>query len=480
MLPFLSWKTQRTLLLRTCLLVAVSIFSGQSTASTSLYSTIIPASVTSPPPQVNAIYSVDLNFDGLKTNPSVLSITLPDGETIAVQRMLFEPRAGYLFADDEDPPNTPPFWPDPNATDDSFSFYWAGSSTVADVVITAINGKIMAYINANSKRFGIEWNQDAGNYWLTEYNLTSFPVDGTPLNQSYISHKKHHSAIPLPPPSTLIPYGTQNPHSLTSLPQLDVLVVYTEDARVDAGGDPGNPNDTAGIDLLIQASIDHANTALINSNVATRIVNFYSAKVDGYEPTSSWVTALPQFRDLQPIQQLRNLVGADLVVGIVKDYTTLQACGVAFVQSHPGCGFPTGTITCSPGAGFSDNAYALVARFCSLWDDTFTHEVGHLLGANHTRASLGSTVVNEIVANGFPEAFAWVSSDNSIKTIMSIEPTTTTRRLYFSNPNITVDGTAIGIANETNNAGVASFLAPNMSEFRQRPDAIFKHGFETQ
>jgi len=53
------------------------------------------------------------------------------------------------------------------------------------------------------------------------------------------------------------------------------------------------------------------------------------------------------------------------------------------------------------GAAFDAFAYWLVATDCAICDDTFTHEIGHLMGGNHTRNQLSPADVSAIVANGF-------------------------------------------------------------------------------
>jgi len=98
------------------------------------------------------------------------------------------------------------------------------------------------------------------------------------------------------------------------------------------------------------------------------------------------------------------------------------------------------------------------------------------LGANHARDELGTTTQNEIINNGFPEAFAW--RQGSFKSLMSITQATLDRRLYFSNPDVFVDGFPTGDSGTANNSATMASLAPAVSIFRQRPDAIFTNGFE--
>ncbi len=54
----------------------------------------------------------------------------------------------------------------------------------------------------------------------------------------------------------------------------------------------------------------------------------------------------------------------------------------------------------------------------------------------------------------------------------------TPRRLYFSNPNVTVNGVPTGDALTMDNAKIIADLSPVMSNYRDRPDLIFANGFD--
>jgi len=265
-------------------------------------------------------------------------------------------------------------------------------------------------------------------------------------------------------------------HTKSNQTVLDVLIVWTEDARVEAGGASGDPNDTNDIEALMVTSIDHANTAMNNSSMNTTLTRFHTAKYNGFVYSGDYLVDLSNLTNNTAIQTLRNQVGADTVIAIIgSDFNQFGACGVANVQTYPGCSSPP-ISGCGVGSNFNSYSYAISTQFCAVWDDTFTHELGHNMGANHVQDELPAGWDASVVGNGFPDAFG--HRTGVFKSIMSITGPTTARRLNFSNPNVQVDGNNTGVLNSRNNAGLIDQLTPVMSNYRTRPDLIFIDGFE--
>jgi len=432
----------------------------------------------SPPPTINAAHTIDVNFDELTNGPDSIQINFPDSSSTTVLKTDFIPLRGYLFVDDDDPPDTPDYWPDPNASLVDFSYKWSGRTTGYQVILTVHNGQIFGYINGSGKRYGIQLRLNGNEYWIVDYNLPNFPARGVDdaivpeesnniqneqEDKTYISHLKSYDLSNKK--ITGLNRGTSQPAVL------DMLIVWQEEARIEAGGSPSDPNDTQGIDLLMITAINHANESLVNSQTNTRVTKFHTAKLIGFSFSGlGFNQDVINFSNLESIKQLRTLVGADIVSGIVEsDFTLFNACGGGFTQT-----IPNGIY--SPGATFSDFAYNLVTQFCAILDDTFVHELGHNMGSNHARDEVGPALVTDIINNGFPDAFAWRSGN--FKSIMSITQQTTDRVLYYSNPNVLVDGIVAGVLNEAYNARVIDQLSPAMALFRSRPDLIFADGFE--
>lgn len=435
----------------------------------------------SPPPAYKAFYNITINFDELQDAPESLTFSLPNGINTTVNVTDFFPRQGYQYFDEEtDLPGTPPFWIPEGTPHEKISYKWSGSNDDYDVLITVHNGILIGIITGNDFRYGMS-RTTTGNYRMYEFDYAFFPptdflepsgqrVLADELNvqnqdETFVSHAKSYDFS-----SDL----TQETRSSAIF--LDALVVWTEEARVEAGGAVGDPNDTEDIEALMVASVDHANTALANSSMNTRLTKFHTAKYNGFVYSGDYETDLENLVINVSIQNLRTQVGADTVIAIIgNDFSQFQVCGIANVQTYPGCS-TTPQAGCASGTAFKEFSYAITTQFCAIWDDTFTHELGHNMGANHVKDELPPDWAASVVSNGYLDAFG--HRTGLFKSIMSITGPTTARRLNFSNPNIQVDGNNTGILNLRNNARVIDLLTPVMSNYYTRPDIIFENGFE--
>lgn len=459
------------------LIAVIEILTTPSVYATDFFDSVEIVGGASPPPVYKAHYDIGVNFDELQDGPSSLTFNLPNGITTTVNVTDFFPRQGYeYFDEDTDPPGTPPFWIEPGTPHEAIGYKWSGSNDDYDVLISVHSGILYGIITGNDFRYGMSRIAN-GNYRMYEFDYEYFPptdileVTSTNINQdlqdqskTFTSHLKSFD------------FSREPANSRSNTTVIDSLIVWTEDARVEAGGDPNNTNDTADIEALMVASIDHANTALANSAMNTRLTKFHTAKYNGFSYSGFYETDLNNLRLNSAINSLRSQVGADTVVAIIgSNFSQFAACGVAYVQTYPGCS-TTPQSNCGVGTNFKDFAYSISTQFCSIWDDTFTHEIGHNMGANHVQDELPSGWVTGVVNNGFPDAFGHRVS--TFKSIMSITGPTTARRLNFSNPNVQVGGNNTGIVNSRNNASVIDQLTPAMSLFGTRPDLIFKNGFE--
>lgn len=424
--------------------------------------------------------------------PETLTIELPNSEFITVTKSEFAYRRGYDFRDEDDPPG-PDVYIIPGFPIDDMSYRWSGGNDDWDVLITVTRGIMYGIITSNSVRYGIS-KVSGGEYALADYNLSAFrPLDGgagTPLpvpqnrdlNQSQsnikdttISHLKSYNFS-----ESLESESNKSNHT-----NIDVLIIWTEDARVEAGGNPGDINDTADIDALMVTAIDHANEALTNSQANTRLTKFHTAKLNGFVyhgsnvfpvPADAFAIDLENLTALSSVQSLRNQVGADVVTAIMApDASVFSPCGVAWVQTYPTCSDLKPDSTCNTGVDFEDFTYNITVQECVLWTDAYTHELGHLMGANHIFSELTTTWRNAVVNNGYPEAFGYTNS--SFRSIMSVT-NVTSRRLNFSNPSVTVNGVVTGVAGSADNTLTIDTLTPTMADYRTRPDLIFENGFE--
>ncbi len=327
------------------------------------------------------------------------------------------------------------------------------------------------------KRYGIQ-RQTSGDYRMADIRPAGFPRCGVGEPPGV----RQPDRVLVPEPDITIdmvrevitPEHSDTPRG-SSVVRVDLLIPWTEQARIDAGGSLGNPNDTTALYDLIQTAVDNAQTAFQNSLTSVRTTRYVTARLTGFSLTGDPIGDLDALHEHPATMVLRNQTGTDLVVAIVQDSgTAFPACGVANVQTVPSCF--SASPGCGPGAAFDAFAYSMVATDCAIWDDSFTHEIGHLMGGNHTRNQLNPTWIAAIVNNGYPDAFAKLVT-GTFASIMSID-FGTPRRLYFSNPDVVVNGVTTGNPGTENNARIVDLLTAAMEHFRDRPELIFANGFQ--
>jgi hypothetical protein len=233
---------------------------------------------------------------------------------------------------------------------------------------------------------------------------------------------------------------------------IDVMVVYTPQARDGAGG-------TAQIQSTIQAAVDITNTAYANSGVDVRL-NLVHVQQIGINDSNNSSTDLNNLRNNSTVQNLRNTHGADLVSMIVESN---GACGIGYVQR-------------TPGASFAPFGFQVTTRSCAVGNLSFAHEFGHNQGCEHDPANGTSPS-----SASYPYAFGHFHS-GAYRTVMSYSNQCTggcARAPYFSNPNVSHQGLATGIANQRENFRTINNTAAIVAAFR--PSAVpFVYGTATR
>lgn len=205
---------------------------------------------------------------------------------------------------------------------------------------------------------------------------------------------------------------------------VDVLVLYTDDARAAAGS-------VTAIDTLISQSIVQTNNAFSNSQVNTQLRLVHSAEVNYTE--AGFDTDLDRLAGttdgfLNEAHTLRDQYGADLVTLLVAQRS---ACGIAFVGNSPQYGFSVINYDCSANL-------------------VMAHELGHNLGAFH------DWFVDEEkgwAPGGQSDNHGWVNYAGNWRTIMAYgdycyrqTPSKTCQRIaYYSNPRLVYNGAPIGL-----------------------------------
>lgn len=224
---------------------------------------------------------------------------------------------------------------------------------------------------------------------------------------------------------------------------VDIMTVYTAAARIGAGG-------TAQIEATAQSAIDISNTALANSDAATRFTLVHTAEVS-YVETGNIGAARNWVRNDPTVNELRDQHAADLVGMLVENGGGF--CGIAFLMGN------------EDPVAFAPNGYQVTARVCAVGNLTYAHEHGHNMGLQHNPE------------NGAPPSqaiFPWSYGhyyNGHYRTVMSYSnpcPAGCVRRPYFSNPDVFFQGLATGIANERDNARTIRLIAPITSQYRVR------------
>ena len=218
--------------------------------------------------------------------------------------------------------------------------------------------------------------------------------------------------------------GSDGPGDDGSL--FDVAVFYTPEATAAAGG-------ASEIQAIVQASIDVTNDAYANSQIVPRLRLVHSAETLQNE-TGDMASQLGALRDqgdglYDEVHSLRDQYAADMVALLCTDGSF---CGIAYLMTNLS-------------NGFASNAFSVSNLGCAVGNRTFPHELGHNEGCAHDRNNAGSAV--------FPFSYGWRwfgNSGDQFRTVMAYSPGA--RVGHFSNPNVTFDGVATGVANSEDNA----------------------------
>ncbi|MBI2926079.1 MAG: hypothetical protein HYY24_10280 [Verrucomicrobia bacterium] len=231
---------------------------------------------------------------------------------------------------------------------------------------------------------------------------------------------------------------------------IDVLVVYTEQARNGAGGEEG-------IRAVIDCSIAEVNAALENSQVRAR-VRLVHRKEIGYKESGEIDEDLEHLtedgeEEFKDVAELRDKFRADLVC--------------MFTETSDGP-YGGGNYMAQVSTDFADQAFSVVQRRFANTYYVLAHELGHNMGCQHDRAN-----VSDIPAGSYNYGHRFVANGLTYRTVMAYQPGLPIP--HYSNPDVSFLGVPTGVPgnqpNAANNAGflnhsvamVAAFRAPAMS-----------------
>jgi hypothetical protein len=239
-----------------------------------------------------------------------------------------------------------------------------------------------------------------GVHSLSEVDQSKFPQEAQPIKPD------------IRPPQTEAPADTCGTDPPTDI---DVMVVYTDDARIAAGG-------TDAIEASIFLAVAETNQSYIDSNIFQRIRLVHMVEVT-YTETGSSSTDLTALRNgsgvFNNVPVLRNTFAADVVVMIVNSF---DACGRGYMMQ-------------SVSNSFESNAYSVVMLSCATGYYSFGHELGHNMGADHdcpNATSTGPYAYNRGYSDTSP-----TSPATPWRTIMSYQTSPVSTRVpYWSNPGV--------------------------------------------
>jgi len=292
------------------------------------------------------------------------------------------------------------------------------------VTLTVRHGVVVGFIQFADRTYVIEPVRGGG-YAEKEINQDLYPeCGGAEFPGETAFHRKD------PDPDVAYDSGAR----------IDVMVMYTPEARDAAGG-------VAAIEATAQAAVDIANTAFDDSNVVTRF-NLVHAAVTTRHDSGDLYADLPWLRDDAGVAALRNAYAADLVSLLVEDGGGY--CGLGYVMRYPS-------------ASFADSAFQVTDRGCAVGNLSWAHEHGHNMGMEHDPAN-GTAPASA----SYPWSFGHFV-DGSYRTVMSYSNQCLygcTRVPHFSNPGVFHAGVATGIADQRDNHRTADLTAPIVANFR--------------
>lgn len=249
------------------------------------------------------------------------------------------------------------------------------------------------------------------------------------------------------------PSGT-NPVSFSTIPPvsspttnrvavIDVMVVYTSEARTGAGG-------TEPMRSLIDLAVAEANTVFQNSLVNVRLRLVYAGEIN-YTEFPSNATNLSRLKlkndgFMDDVHLIRETNRADLVC-LVTEYSDPGLSGLAFTMSEPS-------------TDFRESAFSVVKRSDLVGTFLFAHEISHNFGAQHDREH-ALDAQGKLIPGAYPFSFGYRFAVNgtTYHDVMSYAPGSPIP--YLSNPDVKFLGVPVGVAGITNGSNNALTLNTN-------------------
>lgn len=349
------------------------------------------------PSEVGAGARAEVDLDRLVRARRVV-IELPDDQAVSATRAGLEERSG----------------------DD---FLWTGRSVGGEqVVLTAQGGRLAGTVFGRGGVYQISPSGE-GDHEVLRVDRDSLAGCGGAPRFDGAEPAAQTSGAPL--------------LSQSRTPRVDLLVLYSARASAAAGS-------RRNMETIVQHFVDLTNVAFHNSEIDARVRLVHASEVtlpgDVLDSSAilSWLSRSAEIADLRATH------GADLV-------------GIVHGQSSNVCG--SASMIYRPGGPTLSRAFFESRRVCGA--DTFAHEVGHLLGADHNPEDAVVAAGEYIYGRGHYH-------DGRYRTIMSYASACRgdcPSQPFFSNPSVRHDRRATGLRNERDNARIINELSGFVAGF---------------
>ncbi|SDW23965.1 Nucleoid-associated protein YgaU, contains BON and LysM domains [Lysobacter enzymogenes] len=249
---------------------------------------------------------------------------------------------------------------------------------------------------------------------------------------------------------------------------IDVLIGYSKGYATGLGG-------ASQAVTRLNNLVDITNQAYANSQIAARLRLVSTLQVD-YTDSGDNGDALDALSGVNgaavdpafnALRAARDQYGADLVSFVRKyDRSTHNGCGVAWIIG----GGQQAYTARSAGSGYSvvsDGRESVGGTTYFCREETFAHELGHNLGAQHDRATASSDGTLRYGAFAYSFGYKTTANSGNFYDIMAYGDSGQTAYRVFSNPRITFcGGLACGVENQADLTRTFNQTAPIAATFR--------------
>lgn len=356
-------------------------------------------------------WSVEVDHDLLRSAPQRLEFEVPDGRVLIPEMRVFEDRG------------------DGNAM-------WAGGYPELgydSIVLTLQDGQLLGRLGLPEG--GAYWLRpgSGGNGLLTEGRETSARACGGGVVPEIDPVVPAVAAQRSDPPESVA--------SASNHDRLDILMLYTPDAATRLGqagwGEPG---------AAMQLAMDYLNMVFRNNQI--QVTAHMAHHQEAPTALHQLVHPLSPLSGSQEVLDLRSEHEADLVHLFFAE--TPSYCGLAWlmVNGHTPQNFwSRGYAVTTVGGGCIDIENQVRDGEYASQFETFAHEIGHNLGANHDPDNTDLDPADAV----YPYAFGHHNFElqPNVKSVMSYNEGR--QEPYFSNVRVRARGVPIGVADQREN-----------------------------